>query len=80
MIVTCAELFLPSTNTGTIYVGWHSVSANAGNEIGIPLLARDVLTIQSPKRGEDGQPEKFDLYDLWVTGSTDKDALQVFTW
>lgn len=80
MIVTCADLYAPSGNGGTIYVGWATVTSIPKMQAGVELDAGDVASWMSPKKGDDGNPEKFDLYDLWITGRVDKDAVMVITW
>lgn len=79
MIVTVAEFYALPGNVNPIFVGW-AASAVKGQEYPIPIVAGDVITLRSPHVDEEGRPEKFDLHDVWFTGSTDGDALGVFTW
>ncbi|MCZ6654809.1 MAG: hypothetical protein O7D91_17505 [Planctomycetota bacterium] len=79
MFVTVAEFYALPDNTNPIYVGW-SASAVKGQEYPIPIEAGDVSALRSPHVDDAGRTEKFDLYDVWFTGSTDGDAIGVFTW
>lgn len=80
MMVTVADLYAPSGNNATVYVGWRGVSAVKGLEAGIELQPGAIATMCSPKKGEDGNPVEFDLADLFVTGTEDLDAIMYVTW
>ena len=75
-----AEFFTLPGNTGRVYIGWAGTSAIPGMEIGIPVLAGDVTTIQNPQLDDDGKLQPFDLYDLWLSGTVDGNGVTWFTW
>jgi hypothetical protein len=79
-MVCMASLIAPAANGGTLYLGWYGTNATPDHVAGIELTAGDDATWVSPKKGADGNPEPFDLYDLWLAGDTNGDALLVVTW
>lgn len=75
-----AHFFAPSTNEVSVYIGWAGTSAIPGMEIAIEIEPGDSVTLQNPERDDDGKMIPFDLYDLFVSGTIDNDALTFFTW
>jgi hypothetical protein len=80
MMAIVADFYPLPTNTGRVYVGWAGTSAIAGNEIGVPLLAGDVATFENPIKDANGNPEPFDLYDLFLSGTVDGAGVTFLTW
>ena len=60
------DVFAPSGNSGTVYVGFHGTNAGA-NAAGCPLAAGDAYSFTGG----------VDLVDIYVAGTTDGDRL---TW
>jgi hypothetical protein len=80
MWVTCADLYAPADNSGTVWVGWDGCRSTTKSEAAIELQPGSVATLMSPKKGRDDNPEPFDLHDVMMSGQNDGDALMYFTW
>lgn len=80
MMVTVAELMAPFDNSGKVYVGWWGATSVIGGEAGYEVEPSAIITLESPIKDENGRSMQFDLYDLYVTGVNDGDAIMYFTW
>jgi len=71
--VTRLDVFAPSGNTGSVYVGFKGTVAGA-LPAGAELTAGDSYSFQPPNGGV------FSTSDIWVAGVTDGDRLTWNAW
>lgn len=79
--VTRAEVFAHPDNSGDIWIGRSNVSAVPGHTAPVELAAGEPFVIQSPVKVDAfGNTRPVNLYDWWISGTVDGDAVGVITW
>ena len=79
-MVRWVEFFALGDNSKPVWIGWSGTTAAIRSEAGIELTPGDSAVLKSPLTDDDGRPQEFDLYDVYISGTVDDDAVTYMSW